>query len=179
MIHFDDGSHRRPTRRGGAEVRNESDHHGETMRNQANLMLGVLFGAGLMYLLDPDRGRRRRALVRDQAVHGGHEVEDIGDGVASKARHLRNRARGAMLEVKNRLARELETNDSVLEARVRSHLGRLVSDPTSVEVSAEHGRVTLRGAAPDQEMRGLIEGVQEVPGVHDVISRLRRQRSKG
>src|SRR4051812_35769009 len=33
----------------------------------------VGLGAGLMYFLDPDRGRRRRALVRDQFIHALHE----------------------------------------------------------------------------------------------------------
>src|SRR5688572_16016960 len=139
------------------------------MNKRENLILGMILGAGLMYLLDPDRGRRRRALIRDQMVHGAHEIEDLGGGMASKARHLRNRARGAVLDTKTRLSRE-EVEDSVLAARVRTHLGRLVSDPSTIEVSAEHGRVTLRGAAPNEEVRGLVDGVQDVPGVHDVIN---------
>jgi osmotically-inducible protein OsmY len=148
------------------------------MRNQENLILGILLGAGLMYLLDPDRGRRRRALIRDQVVHGAHEIEDFGGEVASRARHLRNRARGAMIEVRTRSMQE-EIEDSVLAARIRAELGRLIPDPGSVQVSAEHGRVTLRGAAADQEMRALVDGVQEMPGVHDVINRMRRRESAG
>jgi osmotically-inducible protein OsmY len=148
------------------------------MNKRENLILGMILGAGLMYLLDPDRGRRRRALIRDQMVHGAHEIEDLGEGVASRARHLRNRARGALAETRNRFPLE-EVDDSVLAARVRSHLGRLVSEPSNIQVSAEHGRVTLRGAAPDQEVRALVDGVQEVPGVHDVINRIRKQESAG
>lgn len=36
-------------------------------QNRIRIMLGSLgLGAGFMYFLDPYRGRRRRALVRDQ-----------------------------------------------------------------------------------------------------------------
>ncbi len=38
------------------------------------LALGAALGAGLTYLFDPDRGRRRQALLRDQAVHVSHVV---------------------------------------------------------------------------------------------------------
>ncbi len=141
------------------------------MRNRESIALGMLLGAGLMYLLDPSRGRRRRALIRDQVVHGAHELEDLGGGVASRARHLRNRARGALHETRARLNVE-EVDDRIVETRVRAGLGRLISDARNVEVSSEHGRVTLRGQAPREEVEQLVEGVQRVPGVHDVINRL-------
>lgn len=148
------------------------------MNKQTSLILGVALGAGLMYLLDPARGRRRRALVRDRLVHGAHEVEDLGGGVASRARHLRNRARGAMLEARGRLTRE-EVDDTILEARVRSQLGRLVPDPSSIQVTSEHGRVTLRGHALQPDFRQIVEGVHGVPGVHDVINRLEAPEGAG
>jgi hypothetical protein len=44
-----------------------------------------------MYLLDPQMGRRRRALIRDQADHFAHEAQDAAGVVA---RDLRNRAQG-------------------------------------------------------------------------------------
>jgi hypothetical protein len=141
------------------------------MNRQSNLLLGMLLGAGLMYLLDPDRGRRRRALILDQMVHGVNELEEVGAGVASRARHLRNRTRGMVIESRAWLRHE-EVDDPVLEGRVRSELGRLLSDASAVTVSAEHGRVTLRGTAPEGEVGALVEGVQSVPGVHDVINRL-------
>lgn len=141
------------------------------MNRQMNLVLGIAIGAGLMYILDPDRGRRRRSRLRDQVVHGAHEVEDLGEGVASRARHLRNRARGAVIEARGRLTRE-EVDDTILEARVRSQLGRLVPDPSSIRVTSEHGRVTLRGHASQSDFGHIVEGVQNVPGVHDVINRM-------
>jgi len=53
------------------------------MRDEAKFIGGLLVGMGLMYLLDPDRGARRRALVRDQAARAGHKV---GDGLDATAR---------------------------------------------------------------------------------------------
>jgi hypothetical protein len=55
------------------------------------LLAGVGLGAGLMYLLDPRMGRRRRALVRDKAVRLAHEAQDAAEVVA---RDMRNRAQG-------------------------------------------------------------------------------------
>lgn len=43
------------------------------MKN-GSLINGVVLGAGLMYLLDPDRGARRRSVRRDQVVHLLHET---------------------------------------------------------------------------------------------------------
>src|SRR5207247_7885451 len=37
-------------------------------------------GAGLMFLLDPDRGRKRRARLRDQAVRAVHAAQDAARG---------------------------------------------------------------------------------------------------
>lgn len=59
------------------------------------LLLGLGLGAALMYIFDPDNGRRRRALLRDQFVAMSN---DASDAVTSKARHLRNRAQGVVAE---------------------------------------------------------------------------------
>jgi hypothetical protein len=54
-------------------------------------LAGAGLGAGLMYVFDPDMGRRRRALARDQAVHLAHEAQDAAGVVA---RDVSNRAKG-------------------------------------------------------------------------------------
>jgi len=148
------------------------------MKKHTELLVGIALGAGLMYILDPNRGARRRALIRDQVNHGVHEIEDLRSGVVSKARHLRNRARGVALETRSRLRRP-EVDDSVLEERVRSELGMGVDNPSAIAVSAEHGRVTLRGTAAEADMTDLVERVQSVPGVHDVINRMHLRKTAG
>jgi osmotically-inducible protein OsmY len=150
------------------------------MNKFRDLLIGMAMGAGMMYLLDPGRGARRRALIRDQVVHGAHEIEDLGDQVAAKARHLRNRARGKVVETRNRRLKEREeVPDAVLEARVRSELGRVVANMSDILISAEHGRVTLRGTASAADVEKLVEEAQAVPGVHDVINRLEVRESTG
>jgi hypothetical protein len=58
---------------------------------------GIGAGAALMFLLDPDRGRRRRALIRDKAVGLSH---DFQRAVHKKSTHLSNRAQGLLHEAK-------------------------------------------------------------------------------
>ena len=43
------------------------------------LLFGAALGGAAMYLLDPDRDRRRRALLRDQAVKATSNVKDVLD----------------------------------------------------------------------------------------------------
>ncbi len=57
--------------------------------------LGAGLGAGLMFLLDPKAGRRRRALARDKAVHTLRQ----GAKVARKtSKDLGKRTRGLMAQ---------------------------------------------------------------------------------
>jgi hypothetical protein len=53
-------------------------------------------GAALIYFLDPESGRRRRARLRDQVRHARHRIGDYAEG---KAKHLRNRARGVAHDI--------------------------------------------------------------------------------
>ena len=59
------------------------------------LLVGVGIGAALMYILDPERGRSRRARLSDQAMS---KINRLGDAAASQARDLRNRAQGLVHE---------------------------------------------------------------------------------
>ena len=61
------------------------------MNKGLTLIGGVGLGAALMYVLDPDKGRRRRVLMRNQATHSIHKTMDALD---TTARDLRNRLRG-------------------------------------------------------------------------------------
>ena len=60
-------------------------------------LAGVAVGALAMYIFDPQQGRRRRALARDQLVHAGHGVTDFVEG---KSKDLRNRAQGVAAETR-------------------------------------------------------------------------------
>ena len=118
-------------------------------------------GAGLMYLLDPDRGRRRRAMARDRIARA---VNILGSATKITARDLSHRAQGILAEG-GHLFKNQEVSDKTLEARVRSKLGRLVSHPQAIAVAVDHGRVALSGPVPAGEVAGLLKSVSKIPGV--------------
>ncbi|HET7240398.1 MAG TPA: YtxH domain-containing protein [Gemmatimonadales bacterium] len=133
-----------------------------------SFLAGAAIGAGLMFLLDPDRGPRRRALARDQILSAGrHAGEEFG----AKSRHLRNRARGLVAGARSRMRPDLEDDDVIAE-RVRSELGRVVSRPSAVVVAVEDGVVTLSGQVPALEREDLIAVIRWVRGVRDLEDKL-------
>lgn len=71
------------------------------MNKAGYLFTGMGIGAGVMFILDPNRGRRRRALVRDKAVSAWHHSEDFAGKVG---RDLANRSRGVYYETKAAVA---------------------------------------------------------------------------
>lgn len=129
---------------------------------------GLGIGAGLMYTFDPNRGARRRSLMRDKATHVLHEQ---GEVIEKGVRDLEHRAVGLVARVRSAFVAE-EVSDEKLVARVRAQLGRAVTNPGSIEVSAEQGRVTLSGPIFADEVDELVHRVQRVRGVREVENRL-------
>lgn len=139
-------------------------------------LFGASLGAGLMYMFDPQQGRRRRALVRDQLVHALNKLDD-GIGVLSS--DLSNRTQGLVARIRSmrvRFAGE-SVSDEVLHARVRSKLGRVVSRPRAVEVRVRAGCVTLRGSVLAQEADRLLRAIGGVPGVGRLENQLEVHKS--
>ncbi len=145
------------------------------MDRQQSLINGMLIGAGLMYLLDPVKGDRRRALLRDQLVHAANQ---LGDALDTSVRDLQHRSYGVVAETRGRLRSE-EVSDDELVARVRSELGRVVSHPRSIHVEAHGGRVILSGPVLARELDDLLRAVQGVRGVEEVENRLDVHQSAG
>ena len=138
------------------------------MREPSRFLGSLLLGAGAMYLLDPDRGARRRALARDKSVRISRR---LGGGLATTARDLRNRSAGAAAELKARFRPDL-AGDEIIEERVRAELGRLVAHPGSISVTVLDGRVILSGPVPRDEERGLLAAVEKVRGVREIENQL-------
>jgi uncharacterized membrane protein len=133
-----------------------------------SLVRGALYGAGAMYFFDPDRGRRRRAGVSNQAIRLGHEAEDFWH---KGCRDLTNRGRGFAADVRRFLTSEA-VDDNVVTARVRAVLGHCVHDARSVDVQTLNGTVTLRGTVRPGEPERLIPIIESIGGVRDVQSGL-------
>lgn len=135
------------------------------------MMRGLTYlglGAGLMYLFDPNTGRRRRALLRDQGFHLMHEMRDAA-GVVS--RDLKNRACGLTAEARS-MFNEDHAPDEKIAARVRSALGRVVSHPRAIRVEVRDGRVSLSGPVLASEVSRLMATTRCVRGVHGVENHL-------
>ena len=145
--------------------------HRETdsaIRMGAMLVGGLGLGAALMYVLDPERGKRRRAVVRDKAVRAARKATD---GIEARSRDLRNRAKGAAAEVKA-MTRPGAVSDPVLEERVRAAIGRVLASPGEVDVAAVEGVVILSGPVLASELDELLSTVRGVHGVEDFENRL-------
>jgi len=141
----------------------------------SRVLLGALIGAGVMYLLDPDGGRRRRALLRDQLVSAGHKTSDA---VGATSRDVTNRARGVVAELRGRLRRG-HVGDDVLRERVRARIGSVVGHAGALETHVSDGRVTLRGPVLSEELERLLRRVRGVRGVEEVLSELEVHESPG
>jgi hypothetical protein len=127
-------------------------------------------GAGLMYYLDPDRGRSRRTRVRDRILH---LLKELDAAVGATAHDLTNRTHGLIAEARSVLIHHQDhTPDGVVVARVRSKLGRVVSHPHAIVVTAHRGHVALAGPVLACEVDRLRSAVASVRGVTSVEDRL-------
>jgi uncharacterized membrane protein len=129
---------------------------------------GAAIGVALMYFLDPNSGRRRRARTRDKAVHAARVVSE---GAKVTARDTVHRAQGAWAEARRMFSHE-DVGDEVLVDRVRAELGRVVSHPHAIEAAANGGHLTLIGPILSYEVRPLLRAVRRVPGVRAVSDQL-------
>jgi len=134
-------------------------------KNMLAITLGAVgAGAGLMFLLDPERGSSRRRFIGDKALH---VARFFGRRIEDQSRDLANRAQGAAAEASARVAKEAAP-DQVLAERVRSKIGRVVTHPRAIDVTAERGVVELRGAILRSERRRAIRVAESVRGVRAV-----------
>jgi osmotically-inducible protein OsmY len=134
----------------------------------------VALGAGLMYMLDPNTGRRRRAITRDKAAKYARRSAERAQALAQQAA---DRAKGLIAEA--RASDEEWVDDPTLVARVRSELGRVVSHPGSLHVDAVDGCVTLRGPVFVWEAESALAAVENTRGVCGVEDQMTRHEQPG
>jgi osmotically-inducible protein OsmY len=136
-------------------------------------LAGLGLGAGIMYFADPHEGRRRRARLREVTDHATHTMKAVA-GMTS--RDVEHRLSGLAARTLDRFIEEEVPADDVLTARVRARLGRLVSHPGAIDVTADKGAVTVSGPIFEAEVEQLLEGVGAVPGVSAIENRLEPHR---
>lgn len=135
-------------------------------------MIYALFavaGAAVAYFFDPQSGRRRRHMARDQTRsffrrkgrHAARAVAAETYGLAMKATHPRE-------------ASKPQPNDATLVQKVESEVFRDPSIPKGqINVNAENGVVFLRGQVDSPELIDTLEkktrDVQGVQGVENLL----------
>jgi hypothetical protein len=122
----------------------------------------------MMYFFDPERGRRRRSLVRDQLIHACAVCERSADVLR---RDASNRLHGMIAEVQS-LAHSGQPADEVLVQRVRARIGRAVSHPHAIKAEACDGCVILSGPVLAHEVENLMDNVRWVRGVQRIENQL-------
>jgi hypothetical protein len=132
------------------------------------LLAGAGLGALLMFMSDPGRGTRRRALVRDKAVRG---TRVGGRALSATAADLANRTRGLAATAWGSIRRESVDDDRLIE-RVRAALGRVCSHPKAIAVEAIDGEVTLRGDVLALEANSVLAAARSVRGVSELVDEL-------
>ncbi len=75
------------------------------MKNIFAILGGLGAGAALMYLFDPDRGNRRRALIADKANSFSRKTKRTVEG---RANDLRNRTKGLLHEARSAFKHQSE-----------------------------------------------------------------------
>jgi uncharacterized membrane protein len=131
------------------------------MRGTLALVSGAGLGAGLMYLLDPERGERRRIALGDSLTCAVNDAAERFPAVASAAADAMAGAREAVSRVDApRLVSEMSTR---LDAPRRiADISEAARRVTSMRPEWRNGRVTLRRRHPMsflEEHRWTLVGV--------------------
>lgn len=152
--------------------RHHRSHRESEIRKSGSTILpfisGMGLGAGIMYVLDPDRGNRRRAMAQQKLFRLVHLA---GDALDKGVRDIEHRAEGLVHDARCLVTRE-HIPDEVLEQRVRAKLGRVACHPGSIEVRAANGQVTLLGPVLRGEAEHISHAVRHVRGVRHVEGHL-------
>ena len=145
------------------------------MNKVLRLVCAASAGAALMYFFDPDRGKKRRTLLRDKTKH---TIKVANDRVDRTGRDLRNHVYGTFCRVQS-LFHERVLTDAVLQARVRSKMGRVISHPKAVKVEAADGVVSVSGPIMAWEEHPLLEALTKIDGVKSIENLLEVHAQEG
>lgn len=139
-------------------------------KSLARLLANIAAGAVTMYLVDPSRGKARRTSVLKKTRNLLDDATDVIDTVANDAR---KRFTGVIARTSRRWTQQHAPVDNrILEARVRSKIGRAIRHPHAVKVQVDHGTVLLSGAVLADQLDWLLNMVRAVPGVLTVQNRI-------
>ena len=143
------------------------------MTSARSSLLGAGIGATSMFLLDPVRGARRRALIRDKVAFARRKTVDAA---GAKWHDFGNRMAGLQARARSLFSEEA-IDDATLKERVKAALGRVTSHQRAISVNVADRCVRLSGDALASEARSIVSAVNRVRGVASVQSNLRTHAS--
>ena len=140
-----------------------------------NVIAGVAVGSGLMFLLDPAAGRRRRALARDKA---GKWSRQTGRAFRTTWVQASGKAQGAAALVR-RVRHGERTDDEAVSRRLRQCIGRHSTHPKAIDVAVNDGVATFSGPILRAELKEVLSCASAVTGVRAVENRLEAHEEPG
>jgi len=141
------------------------------MKDWVGVLAGMALGAAATYYLDPQNGRRRRALVADRIDATRH---DAARYATAQSRRASDHARGLAAIARARITGHSEpVDDSQLEGRVRAQLGRTIGYPKAIQTQVERGCVRLEGHVLERDLEPVLSDLKAVPGVRRIYNRLK------
>lgn len=124
-------------------------------------------GAAVMFVLDPGDGRRRRAMLRDRSARLARRTSRRAVGFAQD---VRNRTKGMAAGLRS--GRDAITDDPIIEARVRTAIGRVATHSGAIAVASIDGIVELNGPVLAREHDDVIRAVELTEGVTAVVDHM-------
>jgi osmotically-inducible protein OsmY len=132
----------------------------------SSIAAGAALGLAMMYLFDPDRGKRRRTEMLDRT---GKKIRRVRRDVSGKVEDVLRRGTGAIRDATSGLGFCQESvADDILRERVRSRLGHLMDHADQVETQVRDGIVTLQGMLLSGDRSSLIRDLERIPGVRGI-----------
>jgi uncharacterized membrane protein len=142
---------------------------GRRLHSFASVLTGAVAAAGVMYYFEANSARRRRIAPGQRSAGAARRALAR---LQAASCHLAQRAFGLIARA-TALLRPGEVAPGVLVERVRSRLGRVLSHPDAVHVSAnEQHTVRLRGAVlawEHEPLRRAVAGVAGVGAIRDEL----------
>jgi len=134
------------------------------MRTVFSFALGAAAGAAAAHFLDPDSGRKRRNLAREQATT---KASTAASAVSTQAHHAAGTMKGVAHAVTPH--RHEEMDDMTLADRVRSEIFRAPDAPKGdVSVDVQAGVAYLRGTADEAWIERFGNQARKVQGINGV-----------
>jgi hypothetical protein len=137
----------------------ENGESEDAMNRPLGTLGAVAAGALAMYYLDPELGAQRRAVL----------AELVRTGLPGSERRPQSRGR-TVRRAYHRPVMSDPQSDAELRDRIQGRLGRLVSHPRAIQIQVDEGVVRLTGRVLAKERDGLLEQVQQMPGVQKLVN---------